>query len=170
MKAFNFGLQSIFFRATLMLLALAWCSVAAAGDLHPFKSGSLVEIKAAMVGKPFILLFWSVDCASCLKEMHNLAAAIAKHPGLDLVMVSTDDISNGKDVQSVLEKHRLQKVESWAFADSDAQRLRYEIDPAWYGELPRSYFYDAAHNRLPHSGVLSLEHIEAWQASIKSDS
>ena len=48
-------------------------------------------------------------------------------------------------------------------------KLRYGIDPSWFGELPRSYFYDAAHNRLPHSGALNEDHIEAWLAAVKAN-
>lgn len=144
--------------------ALLACNLAVA-DLHPFKAGSLAEIQAQRAGKPFILLFWSLDCTSCMKEMDGLAAVAAKHPELDLVMVSTDEDSYGKEVEATLDKHGLRKVESWIFADANAQRLRYEIDPAWFGELPRSYFYDAAHQRKPHSGVLGIEQIEAWRTS-----
>jgi hypothetical protein len=32
-----------------------------------------------------------------------------------------------------------------------------KADPGWYGELPRSYFYDAEHNMMSHSGILTLE-------------
>jgi hypothetical protein len=36
----------------------------------------------------------------------------------------------------------------------------FEIDPKWYGELPRTYFLDAAHQRTGVSGVLSKEDYE----------
>ena len=137
-------------------------------SLHPFVAGSLKDIKDAQAGKPFLLMFWSLDCASCMKEMDALAHAVKKHPGLNLVMISTDEDSYGEQVQAMLAKHKLAGVESWIFSGTYAQRLRYEVDPAWFGELPRSYFYDAAHNRLPHSGALTEEHIEAWLAAVKA--
>ncbi len=171
MRLFRSPFQSGFIGLILMVLALMFCQPAAAESLHPFKAGSLSEIKAARAGKPFILLFWSLDCASCMKELDGLAAAVAKYPDLDLVMVSTDEEdSYGNEVEAMLAKHHLQNVQSWIFADSNVQRLRYEIDPTWFGELPRSYFYDAAHNRLPHSGVLGIEYIEAWRAAVKPGS
>jgi thiol-disulfide isomerase/thioredoxin len=151
----------------LVLFALLCCNQAFAEGLRPFKAGSLQAITAARAGKPFLLLLWSLDCPSCLKEMDGLAASVAKHPELDLVLVSTDEDSYGKEAEAALHKHGLQSVESWIFADANAQRLRYEIDPAWFGELPRSYFYDASHQRLPQSGVLSVESIEAWLAAVK---
>ena len=36
----------------------------------------------------------------------------------------------------------LGKVEQWVFADPMPERLRFEIDRRWYGELPRTHFYD----------------------------
>ena len=152
----------------LGLSALVSCDLAAAEGLHPFKAGSLSEIKAQRAGKPFILLFWCLDCPCCLKELNDLAALVAKYPDLDLVLVSTDEESYAHEVKAMLDKFGLQKAESWIFADSNTQRLRYEIDPTWFGELPHSYFYDASHNRLSHGGILSVEQIEAWQNAVRS--
>jgi hypothetical protein len=101
-----------------------------------------------------------------MKDLDALAASVKKYPKLDLVMVSTDDAEFAGEVSDMLAKHKLKQVESWIFSDSNAQRLRYEVDPSWYGELPRSYFYDASHNRLPVSGAITTEHIDAWVAAV----
>jgi len=154
-------------RFGLGLAALLLCHTALADGLRPFKPTSLAEITAARSGKPFVLLLWSLDCPSCIKEMAGLAAILAKQPDLNWVLVSTDEESYAQEAEAMLRKHGLQGVESWIFADANAQRLRYAIDPAWFGELPRSYFYDASHQRLPHSGVLRSEQIEAWRAALK---
>ncbi|MFT5164280.1 MAG: hypothetical protein ACI9FJ_002881, partial [Alteromonadaceae bacterium] len=39
---------------------------------------------------------------------------------------------------------------------------RYAIDPSWYGELPRSYFYDAAGGRTAKSGLVNNETLKKW--------
>jgi thiol-disulfide isomerase/thioredoxin len=139
----------------------------AENQTQPFRAGSLNDILKTRQGKPFILMFWSLDCASCMKDLDALAASMKKHPKLDLVMVSTDEAEFAGEVSDMLAKHKLKQVESWIFSDSNAQRLRYEIDSSWYGELPRSYFYDAGHNRLPVSGAITTEHIDAWVAAVK---
>jgi len=41
-------------------------------------------------------------------------------------------------------------------------KLRFYIDPGWYGELPRSYFYDAAQQRSGHSGALTRAQLQDW--------
>ena len=39
---------------------------------------------------------------------------------------------------------------------------RYAIDPAWRGELPRSYLFDAAHKRAAHSGLMNETQLRDW--------
>lgn len=148
---------------TAALLIAAALAQPAHADPQAFKTASLADIQAAHAGKPFILLLWSLECPSCLQELDGLAAALKKYPDIDLVMVSTDEDSYGKDTDAMLAKHGLQAVPSWIFADANQQALRHAIDPAWFGELPRTYFYDAKHQRQAHSGVLTLEQIEAWR-------
>lgn len=150
-----------------LMFTLFTGAYAMAGPVQPFGAGSLAEIQQRHDGKPFVLLFWSVDCASCIKEMDGLATTLAGHPELRLVMVATDDIGDSDQVDAVLKKHHLDNVESWAFADANAKKLRYGIDPSWFGELPRSYFYDAKHQRKSQSGFLKPEQLEAWLVSLK---
>jgi hypothetical protein len=136
---------------------------------RPFKPGSLSEIIGDRQGQPFLLILRSVDCPPCRKELDLLAQTRRAHPELDLVLIATDDITSyAQEVHAILKKHGLGDAESWIFADPNAQRLRYEIDPKWYGELPRGYFYDAAHHRLGVSGALKPEHLSAWLADLRS--
>lgn len=152
---------------TLRALVLS-CLVACVSPLsaqeapRPFVAGSLSEILAAHAGKSFMLLFWSLECPSCLRELGSIASEANKYPGMRLVMVSTDGADQRDEVAGMLAKHGLNRVESWVFDAADAQRLRYEVDKSWYGELPRSYFYDAGHHREALSGVVTTGQIEAW--------
>jgi len=150
-----------------LFLTLFSAPLFAESQTKPFMAGSLAEILKVRQGKPFVLMFWSLDCSSCMKDLDALAASMKKHPKLDLVMVSTDQAELAGEVSAMLAKHKLNRVESWIFGESNAQRLRYDVDPSWYGELPRSYFYDAGHNRLPVSGAITTEHIDAWVAAVK---
>ena len=43
------------------------------------------------------------------------------------------------------------------FTEDNSAKLRFEIDPSWYGELPRTYFFDKKHQRSGLSGVISHE-------------
>lgn len=115
-----------------------------------------------------MVVLWSIDCPSCLRELGLIKEIRQKYTNPDFVLISTDDISLQSDIRQVLESQGLEGIESWAFADANAQRLRYEIDPKWYGEIPRTYFYDAQHNRAGYSGELTEQHIEAWLTAVSA--
>lgn len=83
-----------------------------------------------------------------------------------MIMLATDDLSAMDQIQQILEKNQLSAIENWVFADENTQKLRFEIDPKWYGELPRTYFLDAAHQRTGVSGVLSKEDYETMFTTI----
>lgn len=124
-------------------------------SLKPFTSGSYQQLIAQYQGKPFVLVLWSITCPACLKEMPLLSTLHKSWPALNMVMLATDDVAETAQVEQILTKYRLNVLENWVFAGDNTQKLNYEIDPNWYGELPRTYFFDAAHQRHGFSGVLT---------------
>jgi len=151
----------------LCLLFLAGAVHASSAAPKAFASGSLEEILAAREGKPLMLILWSMDCSTCLKELGLLSATVRDHPDLDIVMISTDDAAVGDQAQALLKKHRLNTIESWIFSQPNDPGLRFEIDSSWFGELPRTYFYTADHKRMALSGALQQKHFEAWLQTIR---
>lgn len=154
-------------QAVWLLVLLTGAAVAATGPIA-FNSGSLQKILDAHAGESFVLVLWSLHCIPCREEMDLLAAMRDEHPELDLVFVSTDGMGRADQIMTVLAHHGLEDAESWAFA-GPVQRLRYQIDPNWYGVLPRSYFYDASHTRFAVSGALEREQVLAWLEYLASD-
>lgn len=151
--------------SALVLAGLALLSFQAmAQTSKPFETNSLDAIVAQHKGKPFLLLVWSMDCEFCQASLDNLARARAAHPGLEIVTVSTDPVSD-KLLDAQIEQ-RLSSLslsaEAWGFGGDSAERLRYAIDPRWRGEKPRSYWYDANGNRTAYSGLIRPEKIDAW--------
>ena len=144
--------------------AMWLCSVLAHADdgAQPFVRGSMQHIVQAHQGTPFILSVWSLSCSPCRDELALLGRLVQRHPKLRLVLVSTDTLDERGEIAFVLKANRLQRVESWVFAESYAERLRYEIDREWYGELPRSYFYDAKGRTQALSGKLAENELEQW--------
>ncbi|MDZ4151080.1 thioredoxin-like domain-containing protein, partial [Methylicorpusculum sp.] len=123
--------------------------------LRSFVDGSYQQILVAHEGRPLVLVIWSLTCSSCLKEMSSLNEWRKKTPDVEMILLSTDDISEQAEVLNILQKHELDGLENWIFADDNAQKLRFQIDPRWYGEMPRIYFFNAKHERTGISGVLS---------------
>jgi thiol-disulfide isomerase/thioredoxin len=146
----------------LLAITLLGGNAAQAGDPRHFTSGSLKRIVAAHSGKPFILGLWSLTCTHCREELAMLGQLVQKYPHASVVLISTDTPGDAGDVASTLNDYSLGSVESWVFADSYTERLRFEIDNKWHGELPRTYLYDSNAVRSAHSGKLDLSLLESW--------
>lgn len=157
-----------------LLLAGLLLSVAAGTNLHAeeksvqtFNSGSYQQILRENADQPFILSVWSVDCPSCLKDMETIKQVQQNHPRLKIVMLSTDEPEAATEVKSILARYQLAGLDNWMFGNEDPQKLRYEIDPGWYGELPRTYFFTSSHARVGKSGALSMNEFETQIDKLK---
>lgn len=134
------------------------------GEILPFTADSFEEIKQEYTGQSFLLALWSVHCPPCMIELEMLGRMLAEDPSIPLVLISTDPIDMAEDALDFLLDYDLAHIRSWMFADSFTERLRYSIDPMWFGELPRSYFFDAEHQHEAHSGILQESQVRSWLA------
>jgi len=156
----------IFFSGCLLLLFFTSLNAPAQAEPAAFASGSYQQILASNANQPFMLVVWSINCSSCLKDMELLSSIHKNRPELKMIMLAADEPSATEQIQQILEKNQLSGIENWAYAEENTQKLQFEIDPKWYGELPRTYFFDKAHQRTGVSGVLSKEDYEAMFAKI----
>lgn len=147
-----------------LLLGFLFCGIAHA-EVRPFTSGSLDAIRAAHADRAFILAFWSIDCAHCPKELRTLGALKKKFPELEIVLVATDNETPGATLADFAARQGLGEVEQWMFADAQPERLRYEIDRHWWGELPRTYFFDGGPDAEGVSGIVPRKRLERWIAA-----
>ncbi len=86
------------------------------------------------------------------------------HPSLPIVLVSTDAPADRGLIDTFFAKYPPGPVQKWVFADAFTERVRYAVDKSWRGELPKSYFFDAAHRPEVKSGKVERAWIEAWLA------
>ncbi|WP_324780716.1 thioredoxin domain-containing protein [Thiobacillus sedimenti] len=146
-----------------IMAALACSGVARAGEPAPFTADSLERIEARYAGRPFILSLWSVnECSYCIAELTLFGKFARTHRGLPLVLVAADSPAYVPAMRQTLERLGLAGVDAWVFDDPIPERLRHAIDPAWYGELPRTYLYDARHRRQAVVGELGERRLRAW--------
>jgi thiol-disulfide isomerase/thioredoxin len=148
------------------LFAIALCASvphAHAGELKPFGAGSMAQIRAEQTGKPHLIALWSLTCPPCHEELTLLGKFRRTYPELRLVLIATDAPQDTPALNEILHRHGLEHADNWVFADEFVERLRYEIDPAWHGELPRSYLSDGKTVDAV-SGKLSREQLERWRA------
>lgn len=130
--------------------------------LHYFLSGSYSDIVLRYQKSPFVLVFWSVDCPPCYEELTMLGKLYKQYPALPVILVSTDGLDAYAEVEELISEKGLSGVESWVFTDSFSERLRFEIDKHWYGELPRSYLFSKNQPRQAISGRLSHAYLVQW--------
>ncbi len=149
--------------AFALLLLLASASIAQASqEPLPFVSGSLETIVSSQQDRPFVLALWSLDCVYCRHDLAMLGRLKAEYPELRLVLVATDTPARRGEIAPALDGVRLGAEESWIFADGFVDRLRHQIDPRWFGELPRTYFYSGDGDRIGISGKLDEAAVEEW--------
>lgn len=148
--------------AVLTLWLAFGAASALGGELRPFAADSLPAIHKHFAGRPFILTLWSLTCHHCVKELQTLGKLARSERNLPLVIVSTDTPAEAREIQAALKRFGLERFDTWVFDDAVPERLRYAIDPAWRGELPRSYLFDAAHKREAHSGLLGEAQLKDW--------
>jgi thiol-disulfide isomerase/thioredoxin len=151
-------------RLVLLLAALlgtAWAAEAA--EPLPFQRGSWAKLREAHAGQPTVIHLWGLTCAPCLTELPHWAALQAARPDLKLVLIAADPVPQDPErVALTLAKAGLGNAESWNFADRFHERLRYEIDQAWAGELPRTMMIDRNGKVEVLPGVADLSTVKAW--------
>lgn len=148
----------------LCLLSISICH--AETGIAIFEKESYQQILDRYNGKPLLLNFWSLDCPPCLKEFSVLKDISQQLPEISIVMVSVDGSSTMAEAQQTLSQYGLDHLEQWLFSENHDPALRYQVDPLWYGELPRNYFFDQQQQRLAHSGSFTLEQAKAWLDSL----
>jgi thiol-disulfide isomerase/thioredoxin len=129
------------FSALLSLAALALVATvlgaATEGELRPFKRGSWQEIRRVHAGRPIVVHFWGLTCGPCRVEMPKWGRLLQERPDLKLIAIDADLIPNEAAlVSEMLTKTGLAGAENWMFVDDFVERLRFEINPRWRGEIP----------------------------------
>jgi len=154
-------------RALLVFLGLA-LGVAALGAAHaayplPFERGSWAKLRAAHAGQATVIHFWGLTCGPCLVELPNWGKLAADRPDLELVLIAADPLPQPTDqLAATLDRAGLAKAESWSFTDRFYERLRYEIDTTWAGELPRTLMIARDGTITVLVGVADLDTVRRW--------
>jgi thiol-disulfide isomerase/thioredoxin len=135
----------------------------AEGQLHAFERGSWQAILRAHAGRPTMVNFWGVTCGPCKVELPLLGQLMRETPGLDVVTVSADFVpSLPETTAAVLDKAGLSSAENWIFSDGFVERLRYEIDPSWQGEIPRTVLIASDGKITTIEGIVDIAEVRRW--------
>ena len=149
----------------MRVIVLLVSSPAPAADLQPFGRGSWQELRQEHAGRPVIIHFWGVTCGPCLVELPRWGEFISEKPGVDIVMIAADPIAaEPGTLAGILAKAGCAAAESWMFADPFTDRLTYEIDPNWAGELPYTLLVGADGSVMTMLGEVKFSELHAWIA------
>jgi thiol-disulfide isomerase/thioredoxin len=148
-----------------VLLLLLLANPALADELRPFGRGSWQELRQEHAGRPTIVHFWGVTCGPCLAELPRWGEFVSEKPGVDVVMVAADPVvGERKAIAGVLAKAGCAAAESWMFADPFTDRLAYEVDPSWAGELPYTLLVGADGSATAILGEVNFSELHTWVA------
>jgi thiol-disulfide isomerase/thioredoxin len=148
-----------------LLLAPTMTVSAPVDDLHAFVRGSWQQLRKAHAGEPLIVHFWGVTCGPCRAEMPQWGQYLKQHPGLPLVTIDADLVPNDASaVKSALAQDGLSEAENWMFDDDFVERLRYEIDPHWQGDIPRTLLIARNGTTTTIEGVADFAKVSSWWA------
>jgi thiol-disulfide isomerase/thioredoxin len=148
------------------IFAIFCLAVPASGvpaDLKPFGRGSWQELLHSHAGRPTIVHFWGVTCGPCKVELPLLGTFMKDHPAIDMVTISADLVPDLPDAtRSMLEKSGLSHAENWIFNDGFVERLRFEIDPGWQGDIPRTMLITREGVIATLEGSAEMAEVEKW--------
>lgn len=124
-------------RLLSLVLAIALAaSGAAAFDFKPYGRGAFAQLTKRHAGRPLIVHFWSVTCPACLAELPQWAKIASEKKGVDIIFVNTDSDEDRARAQARIEKAGLSSADHYGFADDFVEKLYFEADSSWRGELP----------------------------------
>jgi thiol-disulfide isomerase/thioredoxin len=149
-----------------LILLLAFLPSAPASEdaqLRPFERGSWQQVLRSHAGRPTLVHFWGVTCGPCKVELPLLGKFMKDHPAIDIVTISADLVPDlPAATRSMLQKSGLSSAENWIFADGFAERLRFEIDPTWQGDIPRTLLVGREGAITTIEGSAEIADLEKW--------
>jgi thiol-disulfide isomerase/thioredoxin len=137
-------------------LSFAGSALADTSSLKPYQAGDWKAITKAANGEPLAIHFCGVTCPACVKEMPQWGQFLKANPNAKVVFIQVDDVSI-ENILKMLNKAGLEKVNSYYVVAPFDERLRYEIDPKWYGETPTTILIDKNGKATRKTGLVDFQ-------------
>lgn len=149
--------------AVFALLALLAAPAAAqALEFRAYGRGEFANLVKAHAGRPFVAHYWSIACPACVAELPQWAKLIGERRDLEILLVNTDDDEMRERAAMRLEKAGLGGASNYGFADSFVEKLYFEVDRSWRGELPFTALVSADGSRTTVTGAIDDPDFVAW--------
>lgn len=153
-------------RKLFLVFNLLFTSVVSANEteIKPFIKGSFEQIQQDHKGESYIITFWSEDCAFCMKELAMFGRLSKTYPNVEIVSITTDPFLEQQIIEHILSSKGLMNARKWVFADDYVERLYFDVDKRWRGELPLSYFFDQNNKMIKQFGAIKENKLIEWFA------
>ncbi len=148
----------------LISLIISHNALANETAIKPFIKGSFNQIQQEQSSHPYIVTFWSESCAFCMKELALFGRLISRYPNINIISITTDPFLDKDTIEQILASKNLANAQKWVFADNYVERLYFDIDKSWRGELPLSYFFDKNNKMIRHLGIIKEPALIEWLA------
>jgi thiol-disulfide isomerase/thioredoxin len=147
----------------MLVLAMTLASPVRAGEIRFFERGSWKAILSEHAGQPLVVHFWGVTCGPCRVELPEWGRLLSERKDLNFVTVNADLVQDAPEaVTRFLADAGVLAAESWSFSNQFAERLRYEINPEWQGEIPATYLIARDGSGAWIDGSADMNDIRAW--------
>ena len=159
------------FPYTLSLTLLSFILMIGTGrslEFKPYGRGDFDQIAHLREQRARIIHYWSVTCPACIAELGQWAKFINDHRDIDIIFINTDDYEDRERAAARLEKNGLSQATHYGFSDSFVEKLYYEADKNWRGELPFTVLISANAPRVSVTGALDDPHFVAWLSQVTS--
>jgi hypothetical protein len=83
-------------------------------------------------------------------------------PDVVVILVNTDPPEQAAAIARAAQRAGLEPLRQYAFADRFAARLRWEVDPDWQGELPRTDLLARDGTRRALLGSIDMPSLAEW--------
>jgi thiol-disulfide isomerase/thioredoxin len=156
-------MKRMVFAGMLLLAGLSAAPASEPSKLKAFERGSWQQVLRAHAGHPTLVHFWGVTCGPCKVELPELGEFMKRNPSIDVVTIDADLVPNS-DVAalSMLQGAGLSSAENWMFSDGFSERLRYEVDPAWQGDIPRTILISKNGDVATIEGSVEAVALQKW--------
>jgi thiol-disulfide isomerase/thioredoxin len=148
--------------AAISAIMLCAATSAIAIEFKPYGRNSFAELRKAHANRALVVHFWSVTCPPCLVELPEWAKIARERKNVHVVFVNADRENDRGRAESRLEKAGLKENMHFGFADEFADRLYYEVDHYWRGELPFTALVGADGGLVTVMGAVDEPLIAEW--------
>ena len=129
--------------------------------LLPLGHGDWTALRGRLTGQAAVVHLWGVTCAPCIVELPAWGEFVSGHPRLPVLFVHCDPVPRDK-VLATLRRAGLEGARNYAVRGPVDERLQFEFDPDWGGELPRTLLIDPRGGQRGISGSVDFAAILAW--------